>query len=58
MNHQWHFWCIDNGGKHQSFVLMAKDKETAIKKGMNRAKLHAAGSITNWHCALQLGMWV
>lgn len=49
------FWfeCTDNGGGHQGFVVKAKNKQEAIKKGMASAKKHASGDICgNWTCRL------
>lgn len=51
-NAKWSFYCIDNGGKHQSFTVSAADKIAAINKGMERAKKHAKGDITTWECRL------
>lgn len=50
----WSFSCMDNGGKLQAFTVKAPDKQSAIEKGMARAKRHAAGDITTWHCSLSL----
>ena len=48
----WIFQCNDNGGKHQHFTIKASDKTSAIKKGFERAKKHAAGDIISWTCQL------
>ena len=50
---KWSFNCTDNGGKYQHFIVSAPDKTTAIKKGLDRAKKHAAGDIgPTWRCSL------
>lgn len=41
MKHTFWFECTDNGGGHQSFVVVANDKQEAIKKGMAFAKKRA-----------------
>lgn len=51
VNHSFIFSCTDNGGKRQSFTVKAPDKQTAIKKGFERAKKHAKGDIGSaWYC--------
>lgn len=45
---KWTFSAHDNGGKHQVFTVKAASKTEAIKKGMERAKKHAAGDINAW----------
>ena len=48
------FTCIDNSGKRQHFDIKANDKTTAIKKGFEKAKKHAAGDLGAWDCRLIL----
>ena len=50
---KWYFRAIDNGGKHQHFVVSANNKTDAIKKGFERAKKYSAGDIHFWECKLQ-----
>lgn len=50
---KWYFSCIDNGSKRQCFTVAASSKPDAIKKGMDRAKKHAAGDITTFNCSLK-----
>lgn len=50
---KWNFNAIDNGGKRQFFTVTATSKPEAIQKGIERAKKHAAGNITNWNCNLK-----
>ena len=55
MTHKWHFECVDNGGKRQSFTVSAKTKDEAIRKGFERAKRNAKGDISpNWSCKLMI----
>ena len=54
MMYKWMFECYDNGGMRQLFVVKAKDKEQAIKKGFERAKKNAIGNIVTWNCRLVL----
>ena len=54
MMHKWSFYCNDNGGSKQMFVVSAKGKTDAIKKGFERAKKNARGDITSWECRLRL----
>ena len=49
----WTFTCNDNGGKYQCFDVTAKDKPTAIDKGLAKAKKKANGDIINWNCRLK-----
>ena len=49
---KWTFSAHDNGGKHQVCTVKAANKTDAIKKGMDRAKKHAAGDIISWDCRL------
>lgn len=48
----WTFSAHDNSGKHQTFLVKASDKPTAIKKGMDRARKNANGDIIAWDCRL------
>jgi hypothetical protein len=50
---KWTLTCNDNGGKFQCFDVVAKDKTTAIKKGLERARKKAKGDIINWNCHLK-----
>ena len=50
---KWFFTAGDNGGKVQRFTVSAASKPAAIKKGMDRAKKHADGTITGWTCNLK-----
>lgn len=52
MNYYFSFSCIDNGGKRQFFKVKAKDKQSAIEKGLKKARKNAAGDINNWDCTL------
>lgn len=49
---KWSFSCIDNGGKRQHFSVTAPDKQSAIKKAMEKANKQAAGDITSWNLEL------
>ncbi|MBP5710036.1 MAG: hypothetical protein J6W84_03560 [Bacteroidales bacterium] len=49
---KWSFTAHDNGGKFQAFTVTAKDKPTAITKGIERATKKASGDITTWNCKL------
>ena len=49
---KWTFTAHDNGGKFQALTIIANDKITAIKKGMERANKKAAGDIITWDCKL------
>ena len=55
MMNEWSFYCNDNGGKKQAFVVKAKNKTEAINKGFKKAEKNAKGDITNWECRLRLG---
>lgn len=50
---KWTFAARDNGGKYQHITVTAKDKPTAITKGMERAIKHARGDIVAWGCWLK-----
>lgn len=51
--YKWRFRCMDNSGKCQGFIVYAKNKPDAIRKGLNRAKRFAMGDILpNWRCNL------
>ena len=50
---KWYFNSIDNGGKHQNFIVTAASKPEAIDKGIEKAKKKAAGDIITWHCTLR-----
>ena len=49
---KWIFTAKDNGGKNQVLKITAASKPEAIKKGMEKAKKHAAGDINTWDCRL------
>ena len=46
------FSCIDNSGKHQNFIVTAKNKDQAIAKGFEKARKNAKGDIIRWDCKL------
>lgn len=48
--YSFNFFCIDNGGGRQAFVVKAKDKSEAIMKGLKKADKKAKGDITSWDC--------
>lgn len=54
--YEWRFTCIDNGGKHQSFIVKASNKDEAIRKGFEKAEKNSAGNIYagSWNCKLVL----
>lgn len=55
-NYLFHFHCIDNGGKYQSFSVKAPDKTLAIERGFKKAMKNAHGDIVSWDCRLILGI--
>lgn len=48
----WIFSCIDNGGYHQAFKVLATSKPAAIEAGFMRARKKAKGDIFSWECKL------
>ena len=52
-NYKWQFYATDTGGGRHNFKITAPDKETAIKKGMEKAAKNAKGDINpTWECKL------
>lgn len=56
VKYDWRFSCVDNGGKHQNFIVKASSKDEAIRKGFDKASKNSAGEIYpgSWNCKLIL----
>lgn len=53
-NYKFAFQCVDNGGKHQAFIVSAPNKAAAIEKALKKAEKNAAGDICGrWEIKLQ-----
>lgn len=53
-NYKFSFHCVDNGGKHQAFIVSAPNKAAAIDKALKKVRKNAAGDICgSWEIRLQ-----